>query len=409
MNLYFGWRTALLLLLSVQMLILALALTRQPVNRTANRILAAWLIVATGVLTPYTIGFAGVYDAWMNLTFAPFALTLFLAPLLYGYTHALVTGLTPDRWRLHLLPGLAQLAYMTAAFLLPFPLKMRWDEQGDGPWVSPLISAGVLVGLIAYSVAALRLLAAHRRALAEQRSDDDLYAARWLGRVLAAMIGIAGVWTGWCVWLLARGRFDYFEFFGLHLLIGLIGVFLAVEGWRNAALKFAPPPAEPSFPPMPASSPALEPDWKAIGLDLETRTREAGWWREPELSLPQLARRLGLNSGRVSRAVNLGLGMNFSAFINGLRAEGVAAGLVERPSSDLLDLAFEMGFASKASFNRAFRARFGMTPSQYRAQHRGHHRAQHQADHRADHREPASDVSDPVFSSETPKLRRAKS
>ena len=58
--------------------------------------------------------------------------------------------------------------------------------------------------------------------------------------------------------------------------------------------------------------------------------------------------------------------MNFSAFINGLRAEGVAEALRDRPDTDLLDLAFDMGFASKASFNRAFRARFGMAPSQYR-------------------------------------------
>lgn len=76
--------------------------------------------------------------------------------------------------------------------------------------------------------------------------------------------------------------------------------------------------------------------------------------------------------------------MNFSAFINGLRAEGVAGALAERPDADLLDLAFNMGFASKASFNRAFRARFGMAPSQYR---RG--------------------VSDPAFPQPDPKLRRA--
>ena len=43
--------------------------------------------------------------------------------------------------------------------------------------------------------------------------------------------------------------------------------------------------------------------------------------------------------------------MNFSAFVNGLRAEGVAGALEDRPEADLLDLAFDMGFASKASFN----------------------------------------------------------
>ena len=125
-QLVFGWRTALLLLLSVQILTLAGALALQSRNRTANRILAAFLLVLAGVMTPYTIGFAGFYDAWMGLTFAPLALPLFLAPLLYGYTHALVQGRPPVHWWWHLGPGFAQLTYLSLAFLLPFERKMAW-------------------------------------------------------------------------------------------------------------------------------------------------------------------------------------------------------------------------------------------------------------------------------------------
>lgn len=376
-QLVFGWRTALLALLSVEILILAAALAIQPRNRAANRILAAFLVVVIGVMTPYTIGFAGFYDAWMGLTFAPFALPLFLAPLLYGYTHALVRGHPPRLWRWHLAPGFAQLIYMTAAFLLPFELKMAWADRGDGPWVSNLVSLGVTVGLIAYSFAALRLLRAYRTGLADQRSDDDRFAARWLGRVLFAMGAATLIWSAWQVWGLATRRVDYFEFFWLHLAFGFIGLALGVEGWRHAALRFAPLVEADA-------APTADRDWSAVAADIERRTREAGWWSEPELSLPGLARLLGTNTGRVSRAINIGLGMNFSAFVNGLRAEGVAEALRARPEADLLDLAFDMGFASKASFNRAFRARFGMAPSQYRR-------------HASDHDFPPPD----------PKLRRA--
>lgn len=364
-QLVFGWRTALLLLLSVQILTIAGALALQPRNRTANRILAAFLLVLAGVMTPYTIGFAGFYDAWMGLTFAPLALPLFLAPLLYGYTHALVQGRRPAHWPWHLAPGFAQLAYMTLAFLLPFDLKMAWAEHGDGPWVANLVSLGVTAGLIAYSLAALRLLRAYRAGLAEERSDDDRFAARWLTRVLAALGTATVLWVAWEGWRFLTGRFDYFEFFWLHLAFGFIGLALGVEGWRHAGLRFEPLSTETPAPPA-------ERDWAAVAADFERRTREAGWWREPDLSLPALARLLGTNTGRVSRAINLGLGMNFSAFVNGLRAEGVADALRERPDADLLDLAFDMGFASKASFNRAFRARFGMAPSQYRRQASDH-------------------------------------
>lgn len=376
-QLVFGWRTALLLLLSLQGLTLAAGLATQSRNRTANRTLAAILVVVAGVMTPYTIGFAGFYDVWKGLTFAPFALPLFLAPLLYGYTHALVRGRLPFRWFWHMAPGTAQLVYMSLAFLLPFDLKMAWADRVHAPWISNLVALGVTVGLIAYSLAALRLLQTYRAGLANQRSDDDRFAARWLTRVLAAMGTATGVWIAWQVWQFATGRFDYFEFFWLHLAFGVIGLALGVEGWRHAGLRYEPLSTD-------EPAPAAERDWTAIAADIEQRTRAAGWWREPDLSLPGLARLLGTNTGRVSRAINLGLGMNFSAFVNGLRAEGVAGVLKERPDADLLDLAFEMGFASKASFNRAFRARFGIAPSQYRRQ-----------------------VSNPDFSPPDSKLRRA--
>jgi AraC-like DNA-binding protein len=76
---------------------------------------------------------------------------------------------------------------------------------------------------------------------------------------------------------------------------------------------------------------------------------------------------LGVNANYLSRAVNDGLGQNFSEMINGMRAEAVAAELDrEGERTDLLELALEVGFGSKSSFNSAFRARFGVTPSAYR-------------------------------------------
>jgi Helix-turn-helix domain len=47
-------------------------------------------------------------------------------------------------------------------------------------------------------------------------------------------------------------------------------------------------------------------------------------------------------------------------------AEAVANALRNGDRRDLLDLALAAGFSSKASFNRAFRAAFGVTASEYR-------------------------------------------
>ena len=123
--LYLGWRVAILGFASLQLLLLAAVIAVQTPNALANRLLTAFLIVLVGVVTPYTIGFAGAYDAWRWLTFAPLSLTLALPPLLFAYTHALVRGRLPTRFGLHLLPPMIQLGYMLVCFALP--LDAKWS------------------------------------------------------------------------------------------------------------------------------------------------------------------------------------------------------------------------------------------------------------------------------------------
>ena len=359
-QLYFGWRVALLGLASVQLVALAIAVSRQDANRTANRVLAAVLVVLTCVLTPYSIGFAGAYDAWRWLTFAPFALPLALPPLLFGYTHALVRGRLPDRFVLHLTPVALQLAYFVVCFALPLDTKWDWYTGGHDRFVSPLFEGALLISLSVYAVASLRRLADYRHDLAEARSDDDRFGAVWLSQVIVALVAVLATYAAFTVWDWISGGIDYFQETGLYLALAGIGLYLGVEGWRHAALRF-PVPAPPS-----AGEASAGPDWSAVAADFDARVREAGWEREPELSLPVLARRLATNTGRLSRAINQGLGLNFSAWINGLRAEAVAAALDAGSREDLLALAFDAGFSSKASFNRAFRARYGVAPSRYR-------------------------------------------
>ncbi len=314
----------------------------------------------SGLLTPYVIGFAGAYDAWRWLTFAPFAITLALPPLLYGYTSTLVLGRRPERFGLHLAPAAVQLAYFTAAFALPLDVKWDWYTSVHRHSFGPAFDILLLASLAAYSVAALRLLRAYRTRLADQRSDGDRFAAGWLSRVIVALIGTFLLYLAFTLWDRLSGGIDFFQETGLYLALAGIGLYLGVEGWRHSTLRF------PVLPAPTKDEARISPDWTSIGQDFDARLRAGGWVSEPDLSLPGVARRLATNTGRVSRAVNIGLGLNFAAWINGVRAETVAAALDAGSGEDLLTLAFDAGFSSKASFNRAFQARFGVAPSRYR-------------------------------------------
>jgi AraC-like DNA-binding protein len=93
-------------------------------------------------------------------------------------------------------------------------------------------------------------------------------------------------------------------------------------------------------------------------------------WRQERLSLGDLARHLAVPEYRLRRAINAHLGhRSFSAFICGYRLQAAARMLEDpaRGAAPILAIALDCGFASVGPFNRAFRARFGMAPGEYRA------------------------------------------
>ncbi len=344
----------------VQLLLLAAALSRTMQNRSANRTMAALLLVLAGIITPWMIGFAGFYDKWRWLTFAPFQITLFVAPLFWFYVHALVHGSWPANGVRHLIPAMLQLLFYIGSFLLPMPLKERWADLISFPF-SVIVSIGLIAGLLFYGHRSLQLLASYRTALAAARSDDHRYAARWLTAALIALATLFIVWTIYLFWDLIA-PLGYKGLMGLYIAIALFALYLGIEAWRHSVLPF---PSLAELTPAADTLPAPK-NWKALGESWATRVRAEGWDQDPELSLPLLARRLGTNTGHLSRAINEGLGINFSVFVNDLRSKRVAAMLEAGRSDDLLDLALEAGFSSKASFNRAFVASMGTTPSAYR-------------------------------------------
>ena len=358
--LVYGWRTAVLSVAFVQLLLIAAALLRPLENRLANRLLAALLVVLAGVITPWMIGFAGFYDKWRWLSFVPISIPLAIAPLFYGYVHTLVRrGMPPRAW-LHALPPLLQFAYLAACFVF-------LSEEPKNDWLGRqalayglLTGAGVMIGLVAYGVASLALIRAYRRALPDQVADEHRHALRWLDQALSALFVLLAAWTLFGVWDLVS-PLGYTGFMGLYIAIAAVALFLGIAGLSHADRRIPLLPVQ--------QEPLPERDWTVLGKQWREELAANRWYLDPELNLALLARRLGTNTGYLSRALNDGLGMNFAMLVNGLRSQDVAAAIDVGSDADLLDLAIEAGFSSKASFNRAFRARHGCTPSEYRASH----------------------------------------
>ncbi|MCF8880643.1 helix-turn-helix domain-containing protein [Hyphobacterium sp. SN044] len=94
-----------------------------------------------------------------------------------------------------------------------------------------------------------------------------------------------------------------------------------------------------------------------------------GRYRQPGLTVGELATIVGTTEHRLRRLINQGLGYrNFSSFLNEARIADAKTILADPEESrrQIVQVAFDLGYGSIASFNRAFRDATGMSPTVFR-------------------------------------------
>ena len=154
--------------------------------------------------------------------------------------------------------------------------------------------------------------------------------------------------------------------------VGLL--FLAAQlAWLRLALRSTPqmaaPVPAPSRPRVPAEPTEPEPADAALLVPLTRLMEQERCYREDGFSIATLAGRMAVPEYRLRRFINQQLGhRNFTAFVNGYRLAEAEAALADPAQDDvpILTIALDAGFQSIGPFNRAFKARTGLTPSEFR-------------------------------------------
>lgn len=363
----FGPMSITLLVCAVQGLVLAILLLRARRNKAANRYLALLIVAFAALITPYIIGYAGFYDKWPWLSFAPFSYTLAFGPLIYFYTLSLV-GPTPARTWPHFVPVFLQ--FLADALVFPFPLETKnwWDGFANAPIISPALEFATLFSMVAYGIAAFGRYRQYRKWLDDNRTDGVDFDPSWIRNFLVVLAGVALIWSGFVGANLINPARDYFDQFLLYVIFSTLVIYLGIAGWRHSETQF---PTVISGGEQPAYGETEQTergrDWANQGNIWLSKIDAAEYWREADLTLTSLARHLGTNTTYLSRALNESAGENFNAVINRRRVAAIQQCLSSsQETRDLMTLAFDAGFSSKASFNRAFGEFAGMSPSAWR-------------------------------------------
>jgi AraC-like DNA-binding protein len=374
------------LLGAVQGVIVAMALAAKRPRRTPHLLLAAAVLAFACHLATVVYYSADLVPRLPHL----FGLTQ-PVPFLFGPLFYLYAVTASDRSRRlqrrdlwHLFPVVAFLVWGLPVYLLSGAEKValfRAAQEGRVPIQSLVAGPLMLLSGIVYTAVTLQALRRHQRVVVENYSTLEHVSLKWL-RGLAIAYGVIWVTAvgleiaGPARWAMPFAA-DFLIALGITLIVCGIGYWglRQPEIFRFATAEHAVPSLVATDPPDTSSpapryersglSPREADELKARLLALMERDRP---YRQSELTLGELAERLGTTPHRLSEVLNAQLALSFYDFINGYRVRDVQERLVGPDGARLtyLTLALEAGFASKSTFNAAFKKLTGTTPSAYR-------------------------------------------
>jgi AraC-like DNA-binding protein len=114
---------------------------------------------------------------------------------------------------------------------------------------------------------------------------------------------------------------------------------------------------------LPATTPSTEEVDLVSQIDAFVLTQKL--YRDPDLTLNRLSRKLMIPARRISMAINRVRGESVSVFMNRHRITE-ACHLLQKSDQPITSIMFESGFQTKSNFNEAFRKITGTNPASWR-------------------------------------------
>ena len=353
----------ILLLASIQAFFLFSLLLPKPQKSFADKVLMAWLIgIGTHTLI-YFLHFQ--YQLSMPLVLNVNSAFPFLqGPFLLAYVVALV-GMR-QRFAgfdyLHLLPFAGFVLFIAISHgLNTFSLAAGDSIQLINIFaVSDLLAVLLLLSVPIYIAWSLVIM---RRASRVLLSPAQSSRFRWIWSIIA---GLGVIWIA----TMAAAVLNYRQLAQPHMIFWALTIVVYVLGYLGLTRTtvFTAPEFE-------ALRSELQPKYQKSGLkstdartlyeNLVAHVDNEQAYLDADISLATLARDLCASTNHVSQVINEFDQCNFHDFINARRVTEACRRLQESRQTNLLELAMDVGFNSKSSFNRAFRKFAGATPSEY--------------------------------------------
>lgn len=393
----FGFYSSVLLISFTQGLVYSVLLLVKAVKseNKSNYWLSFFIFLCSLYIAPWMLGFAGWYDnqPYRDILFyTPFQHLFLIGPIIFFYTQSLLNPSFKFSKKevLHLIPGLLYFLYVVSIWIYDtfifndyYFYKNGMDKDFD-EWYQKL----GLISMIVYFILSIRYYNVYKKLMFQVVSYADSILFKWVKTYLIAFL----------VMLVLPIAFEIIGYFfpemksyqgswWFYLLFSIVMYYIAVTGYSNP-INATIPFKMSYFDKNPilllnannsdesetiidiqheTFKETYSPEiilWKS---KIETVIKEEKLYQNPELTLTDLAKKLETNASVISKTINQGFQMNFNDCINNYRIEAVKNSFAngEHKKSTLLGIAYDSGFNSKATFNRAFKKNTGKTPKEF--------------------------------------------
>lgn len=369
-------------------LLCVLILSLPSANRAANRLLTLYVGLESLHLLFLHVAYAQDSESTSVAMRLLFNLRVLDGPALYLYVRTLSEPAfhLERRQLLHfgvLGPAVAWVAYLAADANWLGLSTLELQQQPSTVALSAY--HGLVVG--AYALLARRQLSQHLHHLRRALSELDHVDLQWLYSLVTLLVAVQALHLGLDLLRLAGAIGPQPKIIANLAMTMLLIYLISIGGLRQSKIftepvreALASVDVESEDKPQAATAGRERGKYLKSGLDEERKT--AIWeclqslldnqrpFLEATLSLPQLARLVGVRPQELSEVINTRFDGTFYDLINRSRVEAAKALLEDSTNRGrkMLDIALSVGFSSQSTFYSQFKKLTGVTPTAYRGQ-----------------------------------------
>lgn len=330
--------------------------------------LGVFLILFSLQRLPYLLAELNILESYPNLLLLPTFALWVLSPVFFIYTQKISIFSDQKLKYWLLLPGIIYYVFQVCVFILPIQTKLIIVEQS---WPDLLKIIGLIYSTI-IAIWNIKYISNHNLEVNKQYATTDFKELIWANNFLFFYI-VGTLLYGIQLYVIPEIIFSkiYFLLFDMILIYWLsfygvvqLNVVSLFSNREVMNTQFKNDSTENS------QNTTDNTDLQELFQQINNYVNLSEVYKETELTIMNVADKLGVHPRRISKVINIDRGQNFNSYINQFRIDK-AIELLKSPDVhkySMEGIGAEVGFNSKSTFYAAFKKVTGTTPNKYKEQ-----------------------------------------